>query len=267
MKSNLALFILGVVLAISILGGIAYLAMHKTSSENDSSTATTTDSAGAGTTIQKPGYTIEIEPNASLKDLAPSLDRGVHFGDSIPGNVRTLLSNQYAEATGRLKGDLTRVDDWLDLGVIYHSANDYEGARDVWLFLARVIAPPESSVAYDNLGKLYKFDLQDFPKSEGYFKQSMLADPSSITPYIELFELYRGSYKSGTSAAADILIAASKKFPKNPDPAVLLGEYYRDQKDFAKARTYFEKGKALASAAGDTNRVKAIQGEIDRLSQ
>ncbi|MES2134635.1 MAG: hypothetical protein V4449_00105 [Patescibacteria group bacterium] len=271
MKSNLTLFILGTVLTLAVLGGIAYFAMRTSPSESLNSSLTapldSTTSTTPSTAVKKPGYTIEIEPSVSLKDIAPSLDRGIHFNASIPVDVQTILNRQYAEVTGRLKTDLSRADDWLDMGVIYHSANDFEGARDIWLFLVQVISAPESAVVYDNLGKLYKFDIKDFAKSEEYFKKSIQIDSTSITPYIELFELYREPYKANTSAAADILITASKKFPTNPDPFVLLGLYYRDQQDVAKARSYLEKGRDLAKAAGDTNRVKTIQDEIDHLPQ
>lgn len=264
MKSNTTLFAAGVFVVIVILAGVAYFATSHTAvtpSTNDESLAVPQN----GTTT--PNYTVELESSTSLKDIAPSLDRGVHFGASVPADARVILENKVSAVAARLKGDLTRADDWFSLALLYHSANDFEGARDVWLFLTKVIAAPSNATAYDNLGKLYKFDLKDFPKSEMYFKKSIASAPESITPYLELHELYRYSYKIETSAAADILISASKKFPTDPDPMALLGEYYRDKGETAKARSAFTTALSLARAVGNESQAKAIGDEIAKLPE
>lgn len=261
MKSKTILFILGVLVIIGVLGGIAYFVAHKKVAEG---TTITIPGEGATTT---PNYTIEAVPSVSIKDIAPSLDRGIQFGTSVPPAVRAVIQKNTDEVIARLRKDETRADDWFTLGVLYHSANDYEGARDVWVFLTKVVPAPGTATAYDNLGKLYKFDLKDFPKSENYFKQSIQNNPKSITPYLELHELYRYLYKTDTTSAVDILVSASAKFPTNPDPLVLLGEYYRDRGNTILARDTFTKALAIARTINDVRLINAIGEEIASLPQ
>jgi len=265
MKSNLTLFILGTVLVLGILGGIGYLAT-KDSKEGDDQlvvpVATTTDSGS--NTDSTPGYTIEVIPD-TIKDIQPNLDRGIKFGATIPADARVALQGQADKLIARLKVDPTKGGDWLNLGLVYHSANDFEGARDVWLFLLKVLKAPDTAMVYDNLGKLYKFDLKDYVLSEQYFKKSMQSNPKSTIPYIELFGLYRDLYKTNTTAAPDILLAAVSKFPADADPLALLGGYYRDRGDYPKARDYFTRALKIVQASGDTARANAIQAEIDAL--
>ncbi len=209
------------------------------------------------------GYTIEQIPATALKDIQPTLDRGIVFGSSVPAEARTIIQQKIAGFVANLKKDPTDASSWFDLAIWYHTADDFEGARQIWEFLIK--AAPEDTTAYDNLGRMYYFDLKDFPKAESYFKQSISVRSDIITPYIELFGLYKDSYKQNTTAAVDILITASKKFPTNPDPFLLLGGYYRDHNEIAKARDAFTKGIEILKTAGDSARVKAVQAELDSL--
>ncbi len=262
MKSKTILFAFSIVIVLGALATVAYFAgRHLAPAKGDESGSLSVVSTTT------PNYSIELEPEVSIKDLAPSLDRGIQFGASVPPAVRTVIQKNADEVIARLKKDLSRADDWFTLGVLYHSANDYAGARDVWIFLTKAVPAPGSSTAYDNLGKLYKFDLKDYPKSESYLKQSIQVNPKSITPYFELHELYRYLYKQDTTAAVDILVTASQKFPTNPDPLVLLGDYYRDMGDNAKAKDAFTKALDIARTAGDVAHVKAIGEELARLPQ
>ena len=153
------------------------------------------------------------------------------------------------------------------MGVLYHGANDFEAVRVVWEFLLKVMSGPKTAVLYDNLGKLYKFDLKDFPKSESYFRQSIEVNPDSTTPYFELFELYRYLYKTDTSAAVDIITEAAEAFPNNPDPYVLLGSYYREMKNYDEARAAFTKALDRARELQNVQLVDAIGKEISSLPQ
>ena len=234
-------------------GTLPFLATEKT--------ATTTEEA------QTPNYTIEEVPYPTLEEMAPSLTRGVHFGETIPSDIRSVISARYAELQPLLKADLTKADLWFDLGLLYHSANDFDGAREVWLFLLQVLPDTSKAVVYDNLGKLYKFNLKDYPKSEEYFRLSMKANTNSLTSYTELFELYRYLYKTDTTAAVDIITEAANKFPKATDPYTLLGQYYRDKGEYAKAREAYTKGLDRARDAGDMTLVRAIGDELATLPQ
>lgn len=217
---------------------------------------------GATTT---PNYTIELIDDSGVRDIMPNLDRGVTFSASVPEAARVSIQKNYDAAVARLKEDPMRADDWFNLGIFYHAANDYKGAEEVWLFLLKVV--PTSATPLDNLGKMYKFDLKDFPKSEAYFKQSIALNPDSTTPYFELFELYRYLYKTNTTAAVDIITEAANKFTDNPDPHMVLGSYYRDIKNYAGARSEFTKALDIARNLKNVQLIDAIGNEIANLPQ
>ena len=211
-----------------------------------------------------PNYTIEEVP-FDIADIAPSLERNIQFSESIPENVRAQLEEQAASTRASLNEDITRVDEWFTLGIVYHTANDYEGAREVWEFLVQVV--PNSSTAYDNLAKLYHFSVPDFPKSESYFEQSLSVDPNNINAYLGLHELYRYSYKQETTLAADTLRDAMKAFPEELGLYTTLGAYYRDVGNISAAREVLLTGLDKARDAGNVSMIAALGAEIERLPQ
>lgn len=239
----------------AVAGGVFYWnSTNPSGGEKLPITATTT-----------PNYTIEMVDSVDIREIMPNLDRGITFSASVPEVARVSIQKNYDAAVLRLKEDPMRADDWFNLGIFYHAANDYKGAEEVWLFLLKVV--PTSPVPLDNLGKMYKFDLKDFPKSESYFKQSIALNPDSTTPYFELFELYRYLYKTDTTAAVDIITEATKKFPKNTDPHMILGSYYRDIKNYAGARAEFTKALDIARELKNVQLIDAIGDEIANLPQ
>lgn len=255
--------ILGIVLAavvIAIAGGAYWF---KKTQEN------TTPNGGATSTpdvIDNGNYKIEVlSDTASFDSILPDLNRQTKFGASVPEAVKVSVENKISDIIARLKEDNTRADDWFMLAVLYHGVNDYDGAEEVWNFLLKVIKAPDVAVVYDNLGKMYKFERKDYAKAESYFRESIKANPDSETPYLELFEMYRYSYKTGTSAVVDIASEMAKKFPDSTDPYTLLASYYRDLKQYDKARNAYETALSRARAAGNYDLVNAINAELDSL--
>lgn len=136
----------------------------------------------------------------------------------------------------------------------------YDEARQIW---EQMIADdPTDPVPYGNLAKLYHYTLHEYPKAEQYYLEFMTVASTSLTPYLELSELYASSYKTDTSAAVNILMAAARHFPHSPDPYVFLGEYYRDRGDRAHARMMFEQALAIVRASGNLDRMQAIGAEL-----
>lgn len=205
-------------------------------------------------------YVLDAVPLGTLKSLMPALDRETRFSDGTPESVRSLFQKKIDASVARLIEDPTRGFDWLNLALSYHGVGDYDGAREVWEFMTKV--SPTDTVSFDNLGKLYHFTLKDFPKSESYFKQSIALNPYLINSYLDLFDLYRYSYKTETTAAADTLLQALTIFPDNLDIMVLLGGYYRDQGDTKRARESFQRALDIARSAGDMARMQSISAEL-----
>ena len=253
--------------AVIVLGGIFFLFVVQPNVVR-APTETANSTPRSDEQVQNPGnqgYTITQLPVDDIRSQMPDLSRDIVFDNSIPTEVQMSLTEKARSLKAVLTDDPTRTDLWFNLAIVYHSANDYDGARAVWEFLIKVV--PEDTTSYDNLGKLYHFSLHDYPKAESYFNQSLAVNPNLMTPYLELFELYRYSYKTDTTKAADIIHKAIAKFPGTLDFHVLLGDYYRDRGDVVKAKAEYLTAMDLARKAGDVSRINAIGESILKLPQ
>lgn len=255
--------ILGIVALIIVIAGLAGVAYVSQQGSNSGTTSTSTPLIidGNATTTRGPGYTIE---RVSLDTVAqPDLNRKVVFGAGIPPAVQTNIQKHIDDDVALLKADNLNAGAWLDLGVWYHSANDFDAARTIWEFLTKVA--PKDATSFENLGRMYHFDTQDFAKAESYFKQSIAINPKSLSAYQELFELYTLSYKTNTTAGVDIIHAAEKVFPAEPGLPLTLAGYYRDHKDYASAKAEFLKALDLARAANNVSLVGSINDQLASL--
>ena len=246
------------IIGLLIVSGLVYTTYFK-STANLPSTPT-----NATTTEQTPGHTITALPLSNdIRTIMPSLTRKIMFTDSVPQNARASITAKIDFFRAKLDKDPTAANDWLDLALWYHTANDYQGAKEIWEFLSDHI--PNETTSLDNLGKLYHFDLKEFAKAETYFQKSITVDPNHITPYLELHTLYRYSYKMNTTLAVDILEKAAKQFPTDTDALSLLGAYWRDKGDSAKARAAYERALDRARKAQNLDQIKAFGDELAKL--
>lgn len=208
-------------------------------------------------------YTLTGIKEKTYSGSMPSLDREVIVSDSLPQEVKDVLRKKVADDQARLKRVPYDGNVWMDLALQYHSANDYDGAREVWEFV--VALTPTNVTALDNLGRLYHFDLKNYELAEKYFRQAIVANPERPEAYYELFDLYRYSYKKDTSAAVDIMKEAAKVFPDDIGIPAGLGTYYREQGSPNKARSYFEQALTLAREQSNLSLVQALTRELSTL--
>src|SRR5262249_18069322 len=152
--------------ALLVIFGIAYVAGRNPAASPGNS-ATGTPAVTASTTGG--GYTIEEVPLPTLESIEPDLNHTAVFRADVPSDVRVTLAAQVSQLSQGLKNNPTDASAWLNLALAYDEAEDYAAARDVWVFLTKAI--PDDPTSYENLGKLYHFDLKDFPKAETYFKE------------------------------------------------------------------------------------------------
>lgn len=242
--------------AIVIVGGIFFLFVVKP----DIVQAPTED------VIPSPSYTITPIPIDTVDNfMPPDTSRAILFSESVPEEARVALSEKAVALSAELKDDPSRADSWFNLAIVYHTANDYDGARAVWEFLTRAV--PNDTTAYDNLGKLYHFSLRDYRLAESYFNQSIAIQPNLLTPYLELFNLYRYSYQTESGKAVEALEKAIAKFPDEIDLRVLLGDYHRDRAEYEKARASYTLALDKARAANDLERMSAIGDSLSKLPQ
>lgn len=258
MKTNIAIFILVLILGAA---GVVYVAFPEVIPFLNT---TPQEQEGDEAKDDTPGYTITPVPIDDETAL-PNLDREVQFSEGVPDEARTIITNKVNTLQDTLREDPTNAGAWYDLAVYYHNANDYRAAEEVWQFLTEVAL--NDTTAYENLAKLYHFSLPDYSKSESYFQQSLAVNPDSVNPYIGLFELYRYSYKTETTAAADIMNQAIAKFPDKLDLILTLGVYYRDRGNYTKAREVLEEGLNKARDANDVNMIATFGQELERTPQ
>lgn len=190
-----------------------------TNATSTSATAsTTTTDLGNGITVTGPaGSRVVITPVSTNITVAkaPDLSHVVTYSADLPPDAVTAISKNIASDTASLKQNPAQGDVWLQLAVYYKIAGDYHAAEAVWLYMTK--AAPTNAVAFGDLGDLYQNFLKDYPKAESNYLQAVQLDPKNIDLYRNLYTLYKYQYKTGTTAAADILVRGLKSNPNNPD--------------------------------------------------
>ena len=207
-------------------------------------------------------YPIESVRDGTYTGTLPPLDREVNYG-AAPEEVKVALRAKIESARAEVKDVPYDGNRWMNLALYYHSANDYAAAAEVWDFIVSVT--PTNVTALNNLGRLYHFDLRDFPKAESYFMKAIEVNPDRPEAYFELFDLYRYSYKKNTSAAVDIMLKGAQKFTNNYSFYAGIGVYYRELGNSAKARVYFEKALTVARAENDVSGIGTLTKELSTL--
>lgn len=208
-------------------------------------------------------YALTAVRDGTFTGVVPPLDRDIQISGDMPEAAKVVLRQKVADTLKELRSVPYDGNTWMDLALEYHTGNDYEGARMVWEFI--VSQPPTNVTALGNLGRLYHFDLKDFPKAEEYLLKAVAANPARSEAYYDLFDLYRYSYKKNTSAAADIMKTAAKQFPDDSGIPAGLGAYYRELGKTGLARTYFEQALVVARAKNDLTQIDGLTRELSSL--
>lgn len=206
---------------------------------------------------------IPINPVPQEGISTPDLDRTYTIPERYPVSYRESMSAKIKLATETLKADPTRTAVWLDLALYRKQIDDYEGAREIWEYLTRVL--PGNSVAFANLGDLYHVYLKDYLRSENYYRTAIKLDPVEIGYYIALHDLYRYSYKKDTTLAADVLKEGLAHSPKSVELLMFLGRYYRDSGDVSNSRKYLSSARDYARAEGRSDIVSQIEAELSQI--
>ncbi len=255
-----------VLLAIVIIGGGAFFFFPRNAAApatNETATSTDLDLSGLenGDVIHGNGYTIERVPVDVLSEM-PNPSRPIKFGETIPTEVRTILSARAVELAAAIKKEPLQMWNWFDLAIQYHTANDFEGAKAIWEGLAKLV--PQDATAFGNLGRLYEFDLKNFAKAESYFKQALAVSKDQTNYYIELHELYANSYKVGTGADIAIAKEGLKAFPEKTDFYLILGDDYLKVGDKNTARSYYEQALEIAKKGNNANLTITISQKLNQ---
>lgn len=250
MKTTHRNFLVTAAVIIILAAGILYAKKAAAPAPGAAGSATTTTLALPG------GGSIAVSGNgAVIKEVdttisVPSYSKPLVFSSSTTSDVQSALTAQFEALQSIFKSKPTDYEAWLQLGIIRKIGGDYAGAAADWTYVGELY--PKSPVPHDDLGDLYLNFTKEYAKAEGEYKQAIALNPQDANAYRALFSLYADfGYKTGTTAAVDIMKQAIANNPKAIDLYVLLAQYYAKTGDTANARA--EYSAAIAQAQAQNN--------------
>ncbi|HVV38706.1 MAG TPA: hypothetical protein VHD31_00035 [Candidatus Paceibacterota bacterium] len=184
MQNSTRTWVVLAAVVIVVLGGIALFMGKSTEPVLEQGTATTTPTAATST---------------ATTTSSANQNQGV--------NLNGALTQSQVDAQYKI----------LQQGQDKKNAGDYRGAAAIWEGLAESHSFI-SYIAYNNLADMYENVFHNYPSAEINYQKVVELKPDYIDGYRNLYMLYTVyGYKSGTSAAADILAQGLKANPNNPD--------------------------------------------------
>jgi len=270
-QSNRKAFIISSVIVLLVIAlGWYYLNSRQKGRDAESplpSNATSTSSGGLAVTTTGGSYTVNEAPAENAASIpAPNFRAPLVVLPSLnlTQEVVTKLEQQLAGIQAIISKDPTNFDAWLRLGGTRKTAGDYAGAAADWQYLSAVY--PKNNISFDNLGSLYLDFIKDYGKAELNYKRAVTNNPLDVNGYRALFSLYTDyGYKTGTSAASDILKEGIAANPKAIDLYVLLARYYAGKGQTSEARSEYDAAISQATAQGNTALAEEIQTEKSAL--
>lgn len=202
-----------IIVSLLLLLVLGYLLFDKKIMSNrkviPNNNATTTEETGVkvSTTEGSGGYTIKKISEATIPATTikmPDLARAVQFLDSINNTdeVKKMISEKVLSLQSDLKKDPTTITKWVDLGMYYKMAGDYEGAVIYWKYITQVV--PNDFISFGNLGDLYAYYIKDGKTSEMYYKKAIANAPKQVYLYTQLAGVYKDVFKDLDKARAII---------------------------------------------------------------
>lgn len=204
----------------------------------------------------------------TLYDSGPMslLERKVTIPDSFSEEARSLTLQHIETTRALIRSNPKNAEAWLDLAILYKTANDIDGAVKIWEYLIETTTNP---TAVQNLANTYHLDLKEYEKSEEYYRKILELEPKNVSAYIGFHELYRYSYKQDTNAAVDILRNGLEKVGEQEKINIFLalGSYYRETNDRESAISAYQDARDIARESGNTTLVRQINTELSALSR
>lgn len=140
-------------------------------------------------------------PSASAKPVpAPDLDRKINIAPSISEEAKNIALEKISEIAEDLRENPEQADLWLVLGVYYKMLGDYESARDVWEYVAKI--RPDGFTPFGNLADLYAYYLKDNKKAEENYLKALENGSTMVNLYRNTYEFYRFVMKNDLRAKA-----------------------------------------------------------------
>jgi Tfp pilus assembly protein PilF len=272
-KSNKNIAIIGIVV-LALIATIYY-----SGSQNKESLVDTTDVNNNGeiSTTTDGTETVNIEGNiiggvpegakvtilpSEVKEV-PEIYRSVVLPEFFKGESRSRMMAKVRTAQDEVSNDKESLNKWFTLGGLYNEIQDWEGAIEIYEFLAS--DNPQINVLYTNMGTLYHLHLKDYEKSEENFRKALDISTQNQATYLNFYDLYRYSYKTDTEAGANLLKEALVAHPNNTTFTVLLAKNYEEKGLNDQAKSYYVEARNIAASEGNTALVEALEAEINEL--
>ncbi|PIS40652.1 MAG: hypothetical protein COT26_02220 [Candidatus Kerfeldbacteria bacterium CG08_land_8_20_14_0_20_43_14] len=158
---------------------------------------------------------------------------------SLSGERISFYQEKFKELKTRIQKTPEDINAWLSLGMTKKSVNDFEGARDVFLYVTQKY--PTDAVAFGNLGDLYSNFLKEPQKAEEAYKQALRISSGYSSYYIGLGEVYLYLMPEKTSLYEQVMLDGSRRFPQDPYFISSLASYYKKSNQTQKAIEQYEK--------------------------
>ncbi|MEK7479652.1 MAG: hypothetical protein AAB665_00015 [Patescibacteria group bacterium] len=196
---------------------------------------------------------------------APSLDEELSISADLPEDVRALLVASVEKLKSELREDPTKAVAWFDLAIRYKTAGDFDGAVEIWEYLAATY--PTDSVPLHNLGEYYFHEAKDYPRAEQYYLSAIKTAPEFPINYLDLHDMYRYVYLQDSTRAVDILNEALGKVSTTEgiDVLIALAGYYNSKGDTENARANYTLARDAAKKLGNKALVERLDAELKRL--
>ncbi|MEK7109544.1 MAG: tetratricopeptide repeat protein [Patescibacteria group bacterium] len=167
-------------LAVGIGGWLLFTPKTAVAPASSMTASTTIIDLGNGTQLVTTGGAKIIEtdilvPAAPKPPAVPALA----FAAGTSADLQAALQSQYKTLAVQLKTAPTRVDLWLQLGIIYKIAGQYPAAVTAWTYVAHSGSSPSNYVAYGNLGDLYLNFTREYQKAEASYRGALKLQPSN----------------------------------------------------------------------------------------
>ncbi|MBI2049237.1 MAG: hypothetical protein HYT29_02290 [Parcubacteria group bacterium] len=118
----------------------------------------------------------------------PGLNRPIVFPGGYSAEEAEEITGQIAILVDALKTDSNRFNEWIDLGMLRKSIEDYGGAREAWEYASAI--RPGNSLSFVNLGMLYGYYLREPLKAEANLLHAIENEPRFLDFYARMTDFY-----------------------------------------------------------------------------
>jgi tetratricopeptide (TPR) repeat protein len=218
-----------------------------------------------------PSEEVKTDSPDITTDAVPVIDTSPHEHPLIgvvpqkPGAVELAVYNQARDkmqsAIDTLSKNSRNYEAWLELAIYEFSVfKNEKRAEEIWKFIEK--DRPGMLQPVVNLAQLY-FRRDDFVLAEGYLRKAIANEPRYLQAYSDLYAIYKTQGKS--ESAIDVLKQGIAADSSEHYLNYVLAGYYLELGKKSEALAQYQEALARAKKTSNTDVIKAIQEDINRL--